>query len=129
MKVEAHQRDAIETAKNTQKNEYLSEMNRDLAKLEERNTQLQMQKAKADNADELERYRQSKQNKNMFEDEEIEEIYTPAVIESSRKEQLQSKVVEPEEEPKVELPQPRQAAKKDLSFTEKTFAHLPARES
>ena len=66
MKVEAHQRDAIETAKNTQKNEYLSEMNRDLAKLEERNTQLQMQKAKADHADELERYRQSKQNKNML---------------------------------------------------------------
>ena len=68
----------------------------------------------------------------MFEDEEIEEISTPAVLESARKEAItQSKApVEPViVEQEVPLPQPRQSTKKDLGFTEKTFAHLPARES
>jgi hypothetical protein len=36
--------------------------------------------------DDLERYKLAKQNKNIFDDEEIEEISTPAVLESSRNE-------------------------------------------
>lgn len=96
--------------------------------MEARNTAIINKKSKYDHemTTEHERYIKSKQNKNMFNDEEINEISTPSVPESS--ESYIEEIVE-EEPPKVELPQPRQASKKDIAFTEKTHAHLPARES
>lgn len=46
------------------------------------------QKLEQEGIDELARYKLAKSNKNMFEDDEIEEISTPAVLESARLEAL-----------------------------------------
>jgi hypothetical protein len=56
--------------------------------LEDRNQNLLQNKQKLDllPEDDLARYKLAKQNKNIFDDEEIEEISTPAVMESSRNE-------------------------------------------
>lgn len=46
------------------------------------------QKLEQEGIDELARYKLAKSSKNMFEDDEIEEISTPAVVESARLEAL-----------------------------------------
>jgi hypothetical protein len=42
------------------------------------------QKLEQEGIDEVARYKLAKSNKNIFEDDEIEEIYSPAVLESAR---------------------------------------------
>jgi hypothetical protein len=86
MKVEAHQRSQIDTAKKELKTAYENELNNDLQQLEQKNSTLltTKQKLEQEGIDEIARYKQAKLNKNMFEDDEIEEISTPAVLESSR---------------------------------------------
>jgi hypothetical protein len=63
-------------------------LNKDLQQLESKNAALlttkQRLELERDPVNELERYKLAKKNQNMFEDNEIEEISTPAVLETSR---------------------------------------------
>lgn len=82
MKVEAHQREYIEDARQGQKTAFENELQTELNTMEQKDTRIlnaKIRKGDAEPVDERLRYAQIKQNRNMFEDDEdIEEMETPA---------------------------------------------------
>ncbi len=74
MKIESYQRETIENAKKSQKAEFENELNTELSVLETRNQELfsQKQERQKELDDAQTKYKQVKQNKNLFEDEEVQ---------------------------------------------------------
>ena len=126
MKVETHQRDMINSKRQEQKSEFEKDLSDDLAKMESSNKVVEKQKQENLRLHEGERYKSNTKNTSMFDDEDIEEINTPGVESSRTSEPIFEEEPEIEE---VEVPKVRESVKTDLGFTEKKFAHLPARES
>ena len=132
MKVDDNQRKFIKHETKKVLDEERKVLVDDMQKLEQQHNALTNQKK---TVVQKQAFREQLKESIFDDDEEMEEIYTPGTIDSKPvdtkfKQPVQmQQIQEDEDEQDVEMPNVRKQQDVKLGFTEKKYAHLPARES